>query len=175
MTERATYWAAQLAAWERSGLTQAEYCRRHRIKAGNFGWWKRQLLGPWRQRHKQPGKRTRPYGKSPRRCGRPAESSEAPTRRGRPAESSDPPTRPGPLSRSSKLAERKGQPTKSPERAKRRVRSAKLSASFVELPLTSAFSAPTYELVLVGGRAIRIPSQFDPQVLSRLISVVESC
>ncbi len=162
MTERATYWAAQLAAWERSGLTQAEYCRRHRIKAGNFGWWKRQLLGPSRQRHKQPGKRTRPYGRSP-------------TRRGRLAESSEAPTRPGPLSRSPKLPERKGQPTKSPERAKRRVRSAKLSASFVELPLTSAFPASTYELVLVGGRAIRIPSQFDPETLSRLISVVESC
>ncbi len=162
MTERARYWAAQVAAWERSGLTQVEYCRRHRIKAGNFAWWKRQLLGPSRQRHKQPGKRTRPCGKSP-------------TRRGRPAESSYPPTRPGPLSRSSKLPERKGQPTKSPERAKRRARSTKLSASFVELPLASAFSAPTYELLLVGGRTIRIPSQFDPQVLSRLISVVESC
>ena len=126
MTERARYWAAQLAAWERSGLTQAEYCRRRGIKAVNFAWWKRQLLGPSRERHRQPGKRTRPYGKSPRR-------------RGRPAESSDLPTRPRRLSRSSRLLERKGPPTKSPERAKRRPRSAKLSASFVELPLASTF------------------------------------
>ncbi len=41
MTERAKYWATQLASWERSGLTQAEYCRRRRIKAGSFAWWKR--------------------------------------------------------------------------------------------------------------------------------------
>ncbi len=175
MAERATYWATQLATWERSGLTQAEYCRRHRIKAGTFAWWKRRLLGPSPQQHKRPGRQTRPYDKSPRRRGRLAESSESPTRRGQLAESSDPPTRPGPLSRSSKLPEGKGQPTRSPERAKRSARSAKLSASFVELPLTSALPASTYELVLVGGRAIRIPSQFDPQVLSRLISVVESC
>ncbi len=46
MTERAKYWATQLASWERSGLTQAEYCRRRRIKAGSFAWWKRQLLDP---------------------------------------------------------------------------------------------------------------------------------
>jgi hypothetical protein len=162
MTERARYWAAQLAAWEQSGLTQAEFCRRRRIKAGSFAWWKRQLLGPSRQRHKEPGKRTRPCAKSP-------------TRRGRPAGSSDPPTGPVRLLRSSKLQERREQPTKSPRPAKRRARSAKLSASFVELPLASAFSAPTYELVLASGRAIRIPSQFDPEALARLISVVESC
>lgn len=45
MTERARYWAAQLAAWERSGLTQAEFCRRRKIKAVSFGWWKRKLQG----------------------------------------------------------------------------------------------------------------------------------
>ena len=48
MTERAKYWASQVAAWERSGLTQAEYCRHRGIKAGNFVWWKRQLLEPKR-------------------------------------------------------------------------------------------------------------------------------
>ncbi len=45
MTERARYWAAQVAAWERSGLTQAEFCRRRKIKAVSFGWWKRKLQG----------------------------------------------------------------------------------------------------------------------------------
>ena len=123
MTERAKYWATQLAAWERSGLTQAEYCRRRGIKAVNLAWWKRQLLGPGR------GRPTRP-------ADRPKRSAKASKQRGRPA---------------------------------------KLSAPFVELPLANAFPAPTYELLLVGGRAIRVPSQFDPQVLSRLISAVESC
>ena len=175
MTDRARYWALQLAAWERSGLTQAEYCRRRRIKAGNFAWWKRQLLGPSRERHMQPGKRTKPYGRSPRRRGRAAKSSESSRRRGLPAESSHLPTPPGRPSMASKLLERKEQPTKSSSRTKRRARSVRLSSPFVELPLASAFPAPTYELVLVGGRAIRIPSHFDPQILSRLISVVESC
>ena len=136
MTERAEYWATRVAAWERSGLTQAEYCRRRRIKAGSFAWWKRQLLGPAR-------------GRPTRLADRPKQSARASKQRGR--------------------------LTKSPERAKRRARSAKWSAPFVELPLASAFPAPTYELVLVGGRTIRIPSQFDPETLSRLISVVESC
>ena len=136
MTERAKYWATQLAAWERSGLTQAEYCRRRGIKAVNLAWWKRQLLGSGR-------------GRSTRLADRPK--------------------------RSAKASKQRGRPTKPPERAKRRARPAKLSAPFVELPLANAFPAPTYELLLVGGRAIRVPSQFDPQVLSRLISVVESC
>ena len=91
--------------------------------------------------------------------------------------------------RSAKEYKQRGRLTKLPERAKRRASAAKrrasaakgrapstkLSAPFVELPLASAFPAPTYELLLVGGRAIRIPSQFDPETLSRLISVVESC
>ena len=136
MTERARYWATQVAAWERSGLTQAEFCRRRRIKAGSFAWWKRQLLDPAR-------------GRPTRLADRPRQSARASKQRGR--------------------------LTKPPERAKRRARSAKLSAPFVELPLASAFPATTYDLVLVGGRAIRIPSQFDPETLSRLISVMESC
>lgn len=146
MTERARYWATQVTAWERSGLTQAEYCRRRRIKAGSFAWWKRQLLGPAR-------------GRPTRLADRPKQSAKASKPRGR-------------LTKSSEQAKRL---TKPPDRAKRRARPAKLSAPFVELPLASAFPAPTYELVLVGGRTIRIPSQFDPQVVSRLISVVESC
>ncbi len=136
MTERAKYWATQLAAWERSGLTQAEFCRRRRIRAGSFAWWKRQLLGP--------------------AGGRPTPPADRPKR-------------------SAKASKQRGRPTKPPERAKRRARSAKLSAPFVELPLANAFPAPTYELLLASGRSIRIPSQFDPQVVSRLISVVESC
>jgi len=136
MTERAEYWATQVAAWERGGLTQAEYCRRRRIKAGSFAWWKRQLLGPAR-------------GRPTRLADRPKQSAKASKPRGRLA--------------------------KPPEPTKGGARSAKWSAPFVELPLASAFPVPTYELVLVGGRTIRIPSQFDPQVLSRLISVIESC
>lgn len=42
-TERGRYWRRWLEKWEQSGLTQAEFCRRHGLKAGNFAWWKRKL------------------------------------------------------------------------------------------------------------------------------------
>jgi hypothetical protein len=46
MTKRGRYWQRWLVKWERSGLTQAEFCRRHGLKAVNFGWWKRKLGEP---------------------------------------------------------------------------------------------------------------------------------
>jgi len=43
MSDRARYWQRLVAAWEKSGLSQAEFCRRRKVKAVNFGWWKRKL------------------------------------------------------------------------------------------------------------------------------------
>ncbi len=43
MTERARYWQRHLDRWERSGLSQTAFCRRHGLKAVTFGWWKRKL------------------------------------------------------------------------------------------------------------------------------------
>ena len=43
MTERAWYWRRYLDRWERSGLSQAAFCRRHGLKAVTFAWWKRKL------------------------------------------------------------------------------------------------------------------------------------
>lgn len=43
MTDRAKYWRRMLLAWERSGLSQAEFCRRRGLKAVTLAWWKRQL------------------------------------------------------------------------------------------------------------------------------------
>ena len=45
MSNRAQYWARLVAAWERSGLTQAEFCRRQGVKAVTFAWWKGKLSG----------------------------------------------------------------------------------------------------------------------------------
>jgi transposase len=109
MTERAKCWAELVGGWERSGLSQAEFCRRRGIKLGSFGWWKRQLRRP---------------------------AGDAPARRGRPP---------------------------------------KASKRFVEVRLTGASSTSMYEVVLAGGRSVRVPSRFDPQTLSRLIAAVESC
>lgn len=46
--------------------------------------------------------------------------------------------------------------------------------SFVELPIP-ARAAADYEVVLGGGRSIRIGADFDHHVLTRLIQVVDAC
>ena len=59
MTRRGSYWQEWLVKWKRSGLTQAEFCRRRGLKAGNFAWWKRKLgepagsLGPVPRRRRE--------------------------------------------------------------------------------------------------------------------------
>jgi hypothetical protein len=63
MSDRAVYWRRLLAEWERSGLSQAEFCRRRDIKAVNLAWWKRRLKGT---DHADGGRRAR----QPRRGGR---------------------------------------------------------------------------------------------------------
>lgn len=45
MSNRAKYWARLVASWRKSGLTQAEFCRRRGVKAVTFAWWKRKLGG----------------------------------------------------------------------------------------------------------------------------------
>lgn len=57
-------------------------------------------------------------------------------------------------------------------RSRAGARPAKGSGRFVEVRLTSP--SPSYEVVLAGGRSIRVPSPFDPESLSRLITAVES-
>ena len=42
-TSRAVYWQNHISQWSESGLTQAEYCRRNKISAAAFNWWKRHL------------------------------------------------------------------------------------------------------------------------------------
>jgi hypothetical protein len=104
MTARARYWLDLLSAWERSGLSQAEFCRRRGVKGVTFAWWKRQL------RRESEGSAKRPSAESPR---------------------------------------------------------------FVEVRL--AGSSASYEVMLSGGRSIRVPATFEAESLSRLIAAVESC
>jgi len=51
-TSRRPFWQKHLRAWSQSGLTQADYCRRHQLSAPAFGWWKRQLEGKPKVRKK---------------------------------------------------------------------------------------------------------------------------
>jgi hypothetical protein len=45
MTPAASRWQALIADWARGRLTQRAYCRRMRISASTFAWWKHQLAG----------------------------------------------------------------------------------------------------------------------------------
>lgn len=57
MSGRAKYWRRLVTAWEKSGLSQAEFCRRRDIKPVNFGWWKRGLTAATDQeRLRRPGR-----------------------------------------------------------------------------------------------------------------------
>ncbi|MEW6487395.1 MAG: IS66 family insertion sequence element accessory protein TnpB [Thermodesulfobacteriota bacterium] len=46
--EKRRFWGAQLRAWQRSGLTQAEFCRRQGLGRRLFSSWKRRLGSPER-------------------------------------------------------------------------------------------------------------------------------
>jgi hypothetical protein len=62
MSNRAKYWARLVLAWEKSGLTQAEFCRRREVKAVTFAWWKQRLTGvaaPGRGRRRGPAASSR--------------------------------------------------------------------------------------------------------------------
>lgn len=111
MNQRAEYWRGMIAAWGRSGLSQAEYCRRRRIQAVTFSWWKRRL------------------------------SSDAPDADGR---------------------------------RKRRFGRTAVAAGFVEVRMPETGPRAAYEVVLSGGRMVRVPGDFDAEALGRLIAVLEA-
>jgi len=67
MSDRAKYWARLVESWRKSGLTQAEFCRRRGVKAVTFAWWKRKLRGvperPYDRRSHSTATRRRPEAK----------------------------------------------------------------------------------------------------------------
>jgi hypothetical protein len=56
MSDRARYWQRLVAAWEKGGLSQAEFCRRRKVSAGSFAWWKRRLTGAAKQTRRRVGR-----------------------------------------------------------------------------------------------------------------------
>jgi hypothetical protein len=44
--DKLSYWPDHFDNWEKSGLSQAEYCRRHDLKYCLFHYWKRKLRKP---------------------------------------------------------------------------------------------------------------------------------
>jgi hypothetical protein len=119
--QRAAYWRQLLGAWEQSGLSQAEFCRRRGLKAVNLAWWKRCLKGT---ADTGDGRRAR----RPCRAGRNGFVEVA-------------------LQRGSSSA-------------------AALRASSL-VPVSDR-----YELVLPGGVGLRLPDDFDPERVARLVRAV---
>ena len=56
-TSRAVYWRKHISQWSKSGLTQAEYCRRNEVSAAAFQWWKGQLRRKAETQKSLPAKR----------------------------------------------------------------------------------------------------------------------
>ena len=115
-TSRAAYWQKHISQWSKSGLTQAEYCRRNKLSAAAFHWWKRHLRGKVKAQDK-------------------------------------------------------------PSANKRQRNGPSNTMQFVEVhgvPPAHAGRGETYEVVLSRDRAIRVGSDFDSDVLKRLIAAVES-
>jgi hypothetical protein len=123
MSERAAYWQRLLAEWERSGLSQAEFCRRRGIKAVNLAWWKRRLKGT---DGAGIGRRVR----RPRRAGRSGFVEVA-------------------LSRGSASVSTRRAPSSVPP-------------------------SDRYELVLPGSVGLRLPDDFDPERVARLVRALSA-
>lgn len=41
--ERERKWREHVGGWQKSGLSQAGYCRQHGLTQNDFSWWKREL------------------------------------------------------------------------------------------------------------------------------------
>jgi hypothetical protein len=50
--KNASWWSAQIGAWERSGLTQADFCRARGLSISSFSNWRSKLLKE--ERHENP-------------------------------------------------------------------------------------------------------------------------
>ena len=40
---KASYWSEHIAVWQRSGLSQGAYCRRHGLCQSSMGYWRKRL------------------------------------------------------------------------------------------------------------------------------------
>ena len=44
LEQKRTYWKQHIDSWQQTGLTQAEYCRRHNLKHHQLVYWKKRFL-----------------------------------------------------------------------------------------------------------------------------------
>ena len=43
MQEKSKLWAARIEEWQRSGLSQQQYCTENHLAVSTFGWWRKRL------------------------------------------------------------------------------------------------------------------------------------
>jgi hypothetical protein len=44
LEQKRSYWKQHIESWQETGLTQAEYCRRHNLKHHQLVYWKKRFL-----------------------------------------------------------------------------------------------------------------------------------
>jgi len=44
LEQKRTYWKQHIDSWQETGLTQAEYCRRHNLKHHQLVYWKKRFI-----------------------------------------------------------------------------------------------------------------------------------
>jgi len=44
LEQKRTFWKQHIDSWQETGLTQAEYCRRHNLKHHQLVYWKKRIL-----------------------------------------------------------------------------------------------------------------------------------
>ena len=64
LTARGRFWQRHLERWQRSGLSQAQYCRQQRLSGAAFGWWKARLSAESSKRVKPGSLRDETTGQS---------------------------------------------------------------------------------------------------------------
>jgi len=42
-TDKKSLWQERMIAWEKSGLTQSEFCNQHQLTTASFGYWRTRL------------------------------------------------------------------------------------------------------------------------------------
>ncbi len=43
LSKKAVYWAGHISDWQRSGLSQGAYCRRHGLSQSSLSYWRKRL------------------------------------------------------------------------------------------------------------------------------------
>ena len=165
--EREQRWRLHLAAWGRSGLSQAEYCRRLVLKAADFSRWKQELA---RRDQRDLAGCARVAGK----LGPGAGPRDAASRRGVRAVPSMLGKRPWVAGTAALVAGTHSQQTAAALAGVRGTREPPAGvAAFLPVRVTTPLCAYPYEVSLRSGHVLRLGGEFAPESVRSLVAVLE--